>query len=361
MQLANLFLWSNLHSRIFYFSTLWTIFEFLRSILFTGFPWNLIGYSWSWSLEYSQIVSVIGIYGLGLITVFCSTCIVSPIIDRKFKFFFLSAILILLTIFIFGNYRLKNNIINFTNIDLRIVHTYFDQNEKWLINSFNQTASMGSKDFITIFPETSLIESDKWPKNWLYGYIRTNGNEYYNSINYMNYTYDKKLLVPFGEYFPLSRSLSKFLPENLFFLNSLSKGENKKIFYPEITPLICYEIIFPSYVRKNINEQTNLLVNVSNDAWFGEFSGPKQHFVHSRFRSIELGIPMVRSSNKGVSGLISSTGEIVHQINSQESAFLDVKIPKKLDSTFFRIYGNLLVYFLIVLFFIIGYAINRLK
>ena len=70
MQLANLYLWSNPHSRIFYFSSIWIIFEFLRSILFTGLPWNLLGYSWSWSLEYSQIVSVIGIYGLGLVTVF---------------------------------------------------------------------------------------------------------------------------------------------------------------------------------------------------------------------------------------------------------------------------------------------------
>ena len=112
-------------------------------------------------------------------------------------------------------------------------------------------------------------------------------------------------------------------------------------------------------MRENVSNQTELLVNISNDAWFGEFSGPKQHFVHSRFRSIELGIPMVRSSNKGVSGLISPLGQIIHQVNSKDSEYLDVKIPQKLDSTIYKKYGNLFTYFLIVLFFIIGYAISK--
>ena len=80
---------------------------------------------------------------------------------------------------------------------------------------------------------------------------------------------------------------------------------SSQIFPSNILPLICYEVIFPSFVRKSISNNTDLLVNISNDGWFGNFSGPKQHFVHAQFRSIELGIPMVRSSNKGISGLIS--------------------------------------------------------
>ncbi len=359
MQLANLYLWSNPHSRIFYFSSIWIIFEFLRSILFTGLPWNLLGYSWSWSLEYSQIVSVIGIYGLGLVTVFCSTCLFSYILNRKNKFYFFLSIFILIVIYFFGDARLENNKLEYTDKEVRIIHTYFDQNNKWSMEIIDQIALMGSKNITTIFPETSLGSQSNWPENWFFGYIKKNKNKFYNSISYMGYTYDKKILVPFGEYLPFARVLNSFLPKNFFLQSSLSKGSREQTFYPNITPLICYEVIFPSFVRNNVSEYTDLLVNISNDAWFGTFSGPKQHFVHSRFRSIELGIPMTRSSNKGVSGLIGPYGQIIYQINTKESKYLDVKIPKKLDSTIYKKYGNLFTYFLIVLFFIIGYAISK--
>ena len=361
MQLANLYLRGNLTSRIFYFSALWTIFEFLRSILFTGLPWNLLGYSWSWSLEFSQIVSVVGIHGLSLITVFCSTCISSFIFDHKLKYYFFSSLLIILVIYIFGYSRIENNKINYSDRDIRIVHTYFDQKTKWLKQTIDSTASMGSLDILTIFPETSLGLEDDWPENWLFGFIRKDQNKYYNSIKHMGFTYDKKILVPFGEYFPFSEYLKVFFPKNSFFNNSLSEGSTEQLFNSNITPLICYEAIFSSFVRENVSNQTELLVNISNDAWFGEFSGPKQHFVHSRFRSIELGIPMVRSSNKGVSGLISPLGQIIHQVNSKDSEYLDVKIPQKLEMTIYKKYGNLFTYFLIVLFFIIGYANARKK
>ena len=138
----------------------------------------------------------------------------------------------------------------------------------------------------------------------------------------------------------------------------MEKGRDNQLFSINITPLICYEVIFPSFVRNSISSSTNLLVNISNDGWFGTFSGPRQHFVHAQFRSIELGIPIVRSSNKGISGLIGPFGEIINTTNSDKIAFLDVRIPKKLETTIYREYGNLLTYFLIVLFFIIGYAIQ---
>ena len=99
-------------------------------------------------------------------------------------------------------------------------------------------------------------------------------------------------------------------------------------------------------------------MNISNDGWFGNFSGPRQHFVHAQFRSIELGLPMVRSSNKGISGLIDPIGQIISFTNSSKIGYLDVKIPKKMNTTVYKKYGNLLTYFLIVLFFIIGYSIR---
>ena len=211
---------------------------------------------------------------------------------------------------------------------------------------------------VTVFPETSLRFDENKPENWIVGYIRKDQNNFFNSINYLGFTYDKKILVPFGEYFPFSKFLNILFPENLFFKNEISKGDNDQEFPSNLSPLICYEVIFPNFVRDSLTDNTNLLVNISNDGWFGDFSGPRQHFVHAQFRSIELGIPMVRSSNKGISGLIGPMGEIINATNSRKITYLDLKIPKKLEATVYRQYGNIITYFLIVLFFIIGYAVR---
>ena len=217
---------------------------------------------------------------------------------------------------------------------------------------------MGSLDLITVFPETSHGLDFNKPNNWIIGYIRRDKENFFNSINYNGFTYDKKILVPFGEYFPFSSLINTIFYEHKIFQNELTKGNKKQLFESNISPLICYEAIFPNFVRDSLSDETKLLVNISNDAWFGNFSGPRQHFVHAQFRSIELGIPLVRSSNKGISGIISPIGEILSITNATKNTYLDVKIPKKLETTFYRDYGNLLAYFLIVLFFIIGYAIS---
>ena len=358
MQTVNAFFWSKTNSKIFYFSSIWIIFEFLRSMLFSGLPWNLVGYSWSWSLTYSQAVSILGIYGLGLLTVFSSVCIFTYIYNSKNKFYLLLAILILILLYFYGYIRINNNQLSYSDNELRIVHTYFNQKDKWTRQSVEQTASMGSLDMITVFPETSFgFDSDR-PKNWMVGHIRKDQNKFYNSVSYMGFTYDKKILVPFGEYTPLSSLINTLFPKNLFFKNGITSGHDNQVFSKNILPLICYEIIFPSFVRNSVTTSTNLLVNISNDGWFGNFSGPRQHFVHAQFRSIELGIPLVRSSNKGISGLISPIGETINVTESGKTNYIDVKIPKKLNTTVYRKYGNLFTYFLIVLFFIIGYAIQ---
>ena len=113
-------------------------------------------------------------------------------------------------------------------------------------------------------------------------------------------------------------------------------------------------------MRDGLNNQTDLLINISNDAWFGQFSGPKQHFVHAKFRSIELGIPMARSSNSGISGIISPVGRVMEKINDEKLTYIDTKVPKKINNTIYRNFGDTMVYFLIVLFFIIGYAYDNI-
>ncbi len=361
MQIINSYLWSTSSSRLFFFTLTWIVFELLRSNLFTGLPWNLIGYSWSWSLYYSQAVSVIGVYGLSLITVFCAGCIFLFINNLSEKKYIIIPALILIIIYVYGYIRVNNYEEIYLDQKIRIIHTHYDQDKKWLKESIDKTADLGSPDLLTIFPETSLGLNPNTPNNWISGFIRKDENKYFNSLKYNGYIYDKKILVPFGEYFPYSNILVKYFPNNPFMQSSLSKGNNEQVFASYITPLICYEVIFPSFVRLRASKETELLVNISNDAWFGKFSGPKQHFVQSWFRSVELGIPMARSSNKGYSGLINPIGKIISKISSDKNMYIDVEIPQKLESTFYRKYGDSLTYFLIVLFFIIGYAIRENK
>ena len=360
MQIINSIFWSNSISRIFYFSASWVIIEFLRSFMFTGFPWNLLGYSWSWSLAVSQFASIFGVYGLSMLTVFCAACIFAFLRERKRYFLVLIPSLILLLIYVFGYVRLNNHQEKFLEDQVRIIHTGYSQKEKWNEESIASAINLGSQNLLTIFPETSLGIRHEMNENWFYGFLRVEKNNFYNSISYKNYIYDKKILVPFGEYFPFANQFKVLFPNIVFFNNSISKGSQSQKFTSRILPLICYESIFPNFVRDGLNNQTDLLINISNDAWFGQFSGPKQHFVHAKFRSIELGIPMARSSNSGISGIISPVGRVMEKINDEKLTYIDTKVPKKINNTIYRNFGDTMVYFLIVLFFIIGYAYDKI-
>ena len=183
MQITNAFFWDKSNSKLFFFSAVWVIFEFLRSTLFTGLPWNLIGYSWSWSLSFSQTVSYLGIYGLGLLTVFCSVCIFAYLSNNKNKLYLLLASLILILIYLYGYNRINDYQIAYSEDKIRIVHTYFDQKEKWTSQSIEKTLAMGSPNLITVFPETSLGFEPSTSEHWISGYIRKYENNFYNSVS----------------------------------------------------------------------------------------------------------------------------------------------------------------------------------
>ena len=116
-------------------------------------------------------------------------------------------------------------------------------------------------------------------------------------------------------------------------MGSMRSGKEQQDFVDNFLPLICYESVFPNFVRKSLKKETELIINISNDAWFGEGTGPQQHFTHTRFRSIEHGISLIRSANKGISALVNPIGQVDQVIESDHIAYLDVKVPKKLSQT----------------------------
>ena len=304
MQMYNSLHWNNSKFRVLFFTSSWIIFELLRSFLFTGFPWGLIAYSWSWSIQFVQIISVIGVYGLSFLTILCSALIGLSFIKKENFIFLIISFLILILLFSYGHIRIKNYSNSYHDNQYRIVHTNFDQKEKWKKENIEKMASNGSSDLITIFPETAFGMYNKRNSNWFIGYIREENGDYFNSIGFSNKIYDKKKLVPFGEYIPYERQLEILGLKNFIFMGSMRSGKAQQDFVDNFLPLICYESVFPNFVRKSIKKETELIINISNDAWFGEGIGPQQHFTHTRFRSIEHGITLIRSANKGISALV---------------------------------------------------------
>jgi len=171
--------------------------------------------------------------------------------------------------------------------------------------------------------------------------------------------YDKIRLVPFGEFIPL-RSFLKFLkitPGEIDF----SKGDiqqNMEVTYDEISlnfePSICYEAIFQTFNYSNIQ----LFINITNDAWFGNFSGPRQHLTASIMRSIEKGVPLVRAANSGISVITDKNGKILEKLNLNQAGFLERDILLENGTTFFSRHGQKILFLKIILIFTICFLID---
>ena len=361
MQLCNAIFWSLNISRIFFFSTSWSLFEILRSTILTGFPWNLIAYSWSWSISFMQSLSLFGVFGLGIVTIFCSAGIFSFSIKKINMVLSIFSISILVFLYFFGHNRVLNYEDVYLNDDkIRLVSTNFNQEEKWSEEAFEKMISLGSNKIPTIFPETSFGIRKTHKENWISGFIRSNGKDFYNSVKYNNQIYDKRKLVPFGEFIPFHTLLNKMGLKFFLPFESFSVGKTNNNFDNFIVPLICYEGIFSYIVRENIQSTSGLMVNITNDVWFGTGAGPIQHFTHVRFRTVEYGLPLIRSANMGISALINPIGQIDEVISYGVLDFVDVRIPNKINQTLYAKFGDKIAYFFIVLFFLIGYSTSKI-
>ena len=175
-------------------------------------------------------------------------------------------------------------------------------------------------------------------------------------------------LVPFGEFLPLEKILSKFgLKKITRGYNSFSSGDKREIIslgdnFNEklILPLICYEIIYTGKI-KDQNQLPDLIVNISEDAWFGQSIGPYQHFTKAIYRSIEEGIFIARSANKGISAFISPNGKVIKSLNTGESGNIELNFPHFYKPTLFSNYGNKIYFLLIFLYIFLILIFKKFK
>ena len=388
----------NNFNSIFLFSAIFASTEFLRGIIFTGFPWNLIVYSISNYTNSLQILSYIGTYSLNLL---CYTIFLTPIIyfmNIKFKikaYSFFIIILLISSNSYFGSIKKKNfeNTKDIINTNIKIVSPKIDikryfQNEDPTI-MINEIVKLSdpkkNSNTLYILPEGILsgiyfkelkdykdifLRSFYKDENIILGTTINKNSNIYNSLVLMHSNldvqsvYHKNDLVPFGEFLPLENFFHKLgikkITQGYRSFSSSAKRDliNYKDF--KILPLICYEIIYSGSLNKN-KENYDFIVNISEDGWFGNSIGPYQHFSHSIFRSIEEGKNILRSSNNGISAHITPTGDVVNYLKSTESGVIEISSMKLKKNTFFFLNGNKIFFYFMLIYITLIFFLKRMK
>ena len=386
------------HSSIFLTVAFLSLFEFLRAKLFTGFPWLMPSMVLSSNEYLIQIFSFVGSFTANLCIFSIS---VLPFIftsSIKSKYFISSLLFIpIMTLLFLGFFRFYNrDIKNVDNQLITLVQPNIEQKQKWNIETrssnlkklmkLSRQNAFKFKDFnrIIIWPETSFEGSIPSEMNLLsniskqiltnpkailvVGLLREEANKLFNSLVFLNsngdiiYQYDKIHLVPFGEYIPFRSNFRKMA--NFLSLKDFSSGNVKGNIrlkgFGEILNLICYEILFTEDIIARLSENTNLLINVTNDAWFGKTFGPYQHLTLAKIKAVELGIPLARVANTGISALISPYGEEVTKIPLYEMGVKTTKLTLPLENTMYKKYGEV-IFIISILFLIIINNFSTIK
>lgn len=367
------------------FCALLTVSEWVRGYAFSGFPWNLYGYGITSFYTIDQSLSLIGPYGLTLLTVIwgCGGGFLLLQSPRSSKLIVLLFVLISLAgLSFYGSNRL-NDITEskfVADVNLHIVQPNIEQAAKWqpekLSENFDRLVELSTLDHasetknIVIWPETALppifLKNSAIDQRLYYtlgenSILLSGGldvdvdtdtgiHQYHNSLMLWRDSlpsqrlYSKSHLVPFGEYIPFQKYIP--LPTVTNFSGFQKGGGTQTISlegFPSFSPLICYEIIFPNKaVDQHSGARPDFILAITNDGWYGDSNGPYQHFSQARFRAIEQGIPVVRSANTGISGVIDSYGRVVEKTRLLESDAVSIGLPTKLPTTVYGKFGDLI-------------------
>ena len=374
-------------SVIFSLPIAWIIIEYLRSILFTGFPWLISGTMLADTIL-DGWTPIIGAQGNSFLLLVLSSLLFLFISEfKKYKTALLSGTFIFLLLF--SSFSLKN--IEWTSLErslnASIVQTNLELDEKWSTKGVADTKNMmqvaldnAKEGEIIVFPETALIFSENEIKDWL-DYInlkaelkevtlitgiveREESFKVRNRIlglGMANSHYDKVKLVPFGEFIPFEAQTGKLFDILGLRLTNTIPGEQINTINAgniRISASICYEIAFSDLIRKTALE-SNLLVTISNDTWFGSSYGPIQHLEIAQNRALEHKKALLRSTNSGISAFISRNGEIIEKQGYFEDKLLKKEINLYAGETFYAKYGNLPLFIILSVIFIFLLNLKR--
>jgi apolipoprotein N-acyltransferase len=343
--------------------------EWLRGHVLTGFPWNLPAYGWGASLAVMQTASLVGAYGLSFLTLLLGVSL-ADLTRRRLA---LPGVLLLLFagLWGFGAWQLSQPSATVPGVTVRLVQPDVPQTEmhgRFINRNWQRLIRLskapGHPTHI-IWPESAAafaLARDPAALEWIKsltargavlmtGAVRLDDQGHgFNSLYAFGpngaplAVYDKSHLVPFGEYVPFAGLLKRLG------ITKLTEGElgftsgNGRHLYavpgaPAITPLICYEAIFPGAVTAP-EGRPGWFVNVTDDSWFGPWAGPAQHLLTARMRTIEEGVPMARAANTGISAMIDARGRITGKLGLNQVGVIDMPLPVALAATPYSRFGD---------------------
>ena len=417
-------LWSSGPARILALAAGLGVSEWLRGSVFTGFPWNNYGMALAGNLQLAQAASLVGNAGLTLLAVLiCAAPATLAGAGpgsgaNRIRLWGPTALALIVAVGLFGfgwdRLRVQADA-TVPGVHLRILQPNVQQDANfsyankdkivadYLALSAQKTTSDGpGLQGVThlIWPESAFpfilardpdaLEaiSKALPPNvtLVTGAARmeiaAEGSAtpasplYYNSVQVVGPggallgAYDKVHLVPFGEYLPFDQTLRSLgLTHFVHIPGGFTPGARRRILdvpgLPPVAPIICYEAIFSgSVVPESLPgeaEKPGLLLNVTNDGWFGPTSGPYQHLAQARLRAIEQGLPLIRAANTGISAIIDPYGRMIGSLPLDTMGVLDGNLPQRIRPTIFARYHTVIVPLLYLLLLLSAWIFSRLR
>lgn len=364
--------------------------EWLRGHVLTGFPWNVVGYALTWPLPLMQTAALLGIYGLTLVAVpvFAAPAVLWADGGKRQVLGVLAAASTIGVLAVAGAYRLAGEDLPADNsVRIRVVQPSVPQREKWRPENqgrifrdhldLSVQSSSGAVDgasgvALIVWPEAAMpflplntpealeaigrllppgthlaagaLRADAPPGGRMRRRI-FNSLMIFGQEGRLVALYDKIHLVPFGEYLPFQSTLEAIGLEQLtrirggFDIGVTPRPVLQVAGLPPIGPLICYEAIFPATVIQG-SERPKVLLNVTNDGWFGQTTGPHQHLHQARVRAVEEGLPIIRAANNGISAVIDARGRILGSLGLDVRGTIDRALPSVIPPPPYARYGD---------------------
>ena len=377
-------LWSPGPARVFALAFGLGLAEWARGLLFTGFPWNDLGMALGANLALAQIASFIGLHGLTFLTIaiFAAPATLWRVSESRLNLAPAAvAALALALIAAFGEFRLTAPAsASLPGVKLRLIQpnvgqdaSFAPENKEAILRRYfdlSERATAPDRSGVQdvthlIWPESAfpfILSRDPRALGDIADFLRGGATlitgaarledggsgrpRYYNSIEIVDRNglspqrYDKQHLVPFGEYMPFGGLLEKaHVTQFVDIPGGFEPGSGRRVLevpgLPDAMPLICYEAIFPIEIGDLVSgaERPRWLFNVTDDAWFGQTPGPYQHFAQARLRAIELGVPLVRDANSGISAVVDGLGREIVAAPLGAEGVLDAELPEALAPT----------------------------
>jgi apolipoprotein N-acyltransferase len=372
------------------FSCFWTLAEYARGIVFTGFPWNLMGYLTDDFPYFSQIASVVGSYGVSFLVV-----LIAALLTTKKTWMWGVAVCAAVCSYGYIRLHIDGDVIAPTErVSVIAVQPSISQYDK--VDRTKHDRNLGrhvalsefdidhSGKTLIVWPEAAIDASLTRrgdAMQYIGSLIRSDGvylvtgadrvdndGRIYNGAAVLGkggevlQTYDKRHLLPFGEFIPeflLDLGLSKVTPGALNFSSGTSTRTISIDGIEKFNLAICYEIVFPGEVMDD--HASKWILNITNDAWFGDSDGPHQHMRSVRFRAIEEGRAVVRVANNGISCVIDCNGGVVDRLETDEVGTLKADMPMPYRDTFYSVHGNKTILLLVIGLILIVLVLERVR